>query len=268
MDRNSVAVQEFEMVPKIFSDSVGDLISLDRSRILDFGCGMGIKTLGIALDTRAKQVTGVDIHQRHKSLLANIQSIRSMEALPSNLNFCQIQPGEKLSDMVQADVILSWSVFEHIPRELIAPILADHYRVLRPGGIGFMQVNPLYFSAFGSHMRTVIDTPWAHLLFPYEQLYEMVHSGSALSTQQGLENVVLKSDPSSIVWRESVWNCFRNLNRITFSEIRTIVEQAGFEVVSEVTSKLKMEPPEQLLHVYQPDLLLNDGFRMVFRKPE
>ena len=68
-----------------------------------------------------------------------------------------------LSGQVAADAIYSWSVFEHIPREQIPGIMEDLYALLPAAGLFFLQIEPLYFSPFGSHLRRFIDTPWAHL---------------------------------------------------------------------------------------------------------
>ncbi|MDP2619539.1 MAG: class I SAM-dependent methyltransferase [Hyphomicrobiales bacterium] len=254
------------MVPQIFMRSVAEFIELDSATIVDFGCGQGTKTLGIAMATKATSVIGVDIHCGFKNLLTTMNNIRPIDAFPDNLSFRQIASGERLSDSLKADVVFSWSVFEHLPREIIGSVLVDHYRVLRPGGLGFMQVNPLYYSAFGSHLRTVIDEPWAHLAMPLDRLREEVLHGSKVTSHRGLDNILLGSDPRSAEWRESVWTTYCGLNRVTFRELRNEIERAGFDILDQVTSKVDLEPPKHLLEVYRPEVLLQDGLRMVYRR--
>jgi SAM-dependent methyltransferase len=63
------------------------------------------------------------------------------------------------------DLAVSHSVFEHILD--VSAVLAETWRVLRPGGVAYISINPLYYSSWGSH-GTLDDhktrlQPWEHL---------------------------------------------------------------------------------------------------------
>lgn len=268
MANQSVAEQELDWVPKILMDAVSPFMSVEGATILDFGCGQGTKTLGVALAATNANVIGVDVHRGFNNLLRALDNIRPMNELPANLSFRRVEHGASIADSLQADLVYSWSVFEHLDRRLIPAILRDHHSTLAVGGIGFMQVNPLYYSAYGSHLRTVVDEPWAHLRLPLSELRDAVLHGSQVTSHQGLDNVLLGSSPQDQEWRNSIWNTFCGLNRITYPELRHEVEAAGFELLDEVVSKPKLEPPEELLHAYRPEVLTQDGFRIVYRRNE
>ncbi len=51
---------------------------------------------------------------------------------------------------------MSWSTFEHVQRDQLAPIFRDLlHACLRPGGYFFVQIEPLFYSPFGSHLRAM-----------------------------------------------------------------------------------------------------------------
>lgn len=71
-----------------------------------------------------------------------------------------------------ADFVYSVNCVEHIPD--LPAAFRESARVLRPGGILFATTEPLYASAFGSHLFDVFPAPWAHLLWPADELAEIV----------------------------------------------------------------------------------------------
>ncbi|WP_419606439.1 hypothetical protein, partial [Thiolapillus sp.] len=95
---------------------------------------------------------------------------------------CQV-----LAEHHAVDAVFSWSVFEHVPQSQIPVIFADLYNSLHKGGLFFLQIEPLYYSPWGSHLRRFIDVPWAHLLWPGEQLRTAVmqYSGDIPPQHQG-----------------------------------------------------------------------------------
>ena len=60
------------------------------------------------------------------------------------------------------ELAYSIATFEHLPRP--KRTLDEMVRVLRVGGIGYVQAGPLYYSPFGHHMFAYFgDQPWIHL---------------------------------------------------------------------------------------------------------
>jgi len=137
-------------------------IKLNQSRMLDFGCGDGITALGVALKAQPADLVGVDITRDFESINELSKSQLGLSGPPSNLRFQQITAGEPLR-FSKIDAIYSWSVFEHIDRRHLPGILASFRHALRPGGLVFIQIEPLYFSAFGSHLQRLVQEPWAPL---------------------------------------------------------------------------------------------------------
>ncbi len=95
-------------------------------RVLVDGCGVGMYVK--ALQPYAQQVFGIDIEGEHLALavantpVAHLQ-LAAAEALPYPDNFF--------------DLVLSHEVLEHVADDRRA--VAEMVRVLRPGGLGFVQ---------------------------------------------------------------------------------------------------------------------------------
>lgn len=263
--RRSVHDQELMQVPSRIAESVSRFVDLQSAKVIDFGCGQGVKTLGVALNTDARAVVGVDIYRDFDRLPTFAGRLGVRNDMPENLSFMKIERGQALSDRIEnADVIYSWSVFEHLPREQISEILADHRRVLAPNGVGFMQVDPLYFSPWGAHLRTLVDVPWAHLSLTLNDLKQLVFD-TRRRAQSGLADQLRSENPNEDRSRQGKWRTFATLNRITYPEIRREILSAGFEILDEVTSRVDLEPPESLLDVYDKKVLTTGGFRVVYR---
>jgi SAM-dependent methyltransferase len=86
------------------------------ARILELGCGNGDDARALA--ARGFKVTGVD-------LVARADGVDVLEA-----DFLEVQlPGASF------DAVVSFYVFNHVPRERLAPLLASIHDWLVPGGL-------------------------------------------------------------------------------------------------------------------------------------
>ncbi len=116
------------------------VLSPDNDRdLLDAGCGTGGMMSWLTRYARAGSVTGVDLsphalqfsHRNHRNVLRG-----SIAKLPfADASF---------------DLVTSFDVFPHLPREENSPALDEIYRVLRPGGIVFIRA-PAYEWIRGWH---------------------------------------------------------------------------------------------------------------------
>jgi SAM-dependent methyltransferase len=63
------------------------------------------------------------------------------------------------------DLVASHSVFEHVMD--VDRVVHEVWRVLRPGGLAFISIDPMYYASWGSHGRYPDDSgplpPWEHL---------------------------------------------------------------------------------------------------------
>lgn len=164
MTDHKVFKTKYYGVVDIFKNWIPDGYNFTDSTILDFGCEHGIMSLGFALRLKAKKVIGVDINNLHTELIDMAREVEGIEQLPQNLEFHQIYVGEPLSNRFKCDIIFSWSTFEHILQTKLDLIVRDLYNLLNFNGFALIQIAPLYFSAYGSHLESLNFKPWSHLI--------------------------------------------------------------------------------------------------------
>lgn len=234
-------VNEFQRV----SGWVENVIDLSTANIFDFGCGTGIAALSFALNLPNSNVHGSDITKNiANSLIERARKELDLGELPANLTLHEMGPCELPKPTRKFDLIYSWSVFEHVRREHIGELLLGLKSMLRPGGVFFLQVNPLYYSSRGAHLYQHISYPWGHLLHQHDVLREMVYS----STNKN----------------QRAWLQYEALNRITADELLELFGQADFRLLRETRKKSRIDPPAQLLRIYQKDVLITDEIMAMF----
>ncbi len=234
------------------------------SSLLDFGCGGAITTLGVALRFPQVDVYGVDIGDKFLQLPELAGDQLGLELLPANLHLRKIKPLQPLVDDYRPDAVFTWSVFEHIPREQIPGILADLYASLVPGGLLFLQIEPLYYSPWGSHLRRFVETPWAHLLWPDSKLRDAVlaYEGDIPPQHQGHQYRERNMED----FKRFHLGEFESLNRITAAQMSSMIREAGFTIVREQRMTLDIGIPESLLKQYSPDDLRTNGILLLAEK--
>jgi len=240
--------RQFRDVPLLVKTALDPLLELDKCALIDFGCDLGIKTAGYASGFSAKRVIGVDINDRFGELSTLLRKFTGSD-LPGNLEFLKIEPGQSLASLGPVDCVLSWSVFEHVREELITGILSDIHTVLRPGGIFFVQVNPLYFSKNGAHLWSAMPRPWEHL------------SGNLAVEVRLRENKSL-----SRAEKARAISLHKSLNQLRLSDFERYFKQAGFTVESQRLARGSEMPPANLLTRFDSDDLLIEGFQMIMRR--
>jgi len=105
-----------------------------RSKAVEIGSGLG--RVCLALADRFDSVTGVDISPEMVA--------RARELVPEPRVSFIIGDGDRLNgvDDASADLVLSFTVFQHIPSvEVIERYIIEAGRVLRPGGLFVFQWN-------------------------------------------------------------------------------------------------------------------------------
>jgi cyclopropane fatty-acyl-phospholipid synthase-like methyltransferase len=94
------------------------------ARVLELGCGAGMPDTQ-RLATRF-QVTGVDI---------SAQQVRRARAAVPEAEFIQADFTALELEPESFDAVVSFYAFNHVPRELLAPLFARIHRWLVPGGL-------------------------------------------------------------------------------------------------------------------------------------
>jgi SAM-dependent methyltransferase len=106
-------------------------------RTLDFGCGVGRLTLGMA--AHCDHVTGVDISPPHLALART----RQAELGLANVAFETLEAVEDLDRYRDFDLVFSLLVLQHNPPPVMAALLERLLRALAPGGVAVLQL-PTY----------------------------------------------------------------------------------------------------------------------------
>lgn len=217
--------------------------------ILDFGCGEAITALGFACRLNAKSVSAVDIMPDvHRCLDRSMQNLGS--PLPDNLHAKQITPAENFMSGKKFDLIYSWSVFEHIEQTILDEVIAQLQSRLKPGGLLFTQIAPLFYAADGSHLAHRVPQPWAHLTMQ-DDLYRKRLTEACTSAEE----------------RDALWACFSTLNKLTAPELKRRLDRTGMTLLREYTSESTDagEPPATLLEIFTREVLMTNQVVLLYR---
>ncbi len=254
---------------------LGEVMRVEDANLLDFGCGDGITDLGVRLRFRPRSVTGVDVRPSFERLPAVARAQLGLRAPPAGLDFRRIEPGARLAGMRSTDAgpvdaIYSWSTFEHIDRELLRPVTADLFELLAPGGWFFLQIEPLYFSPFGSHLGRFVAQPWAHLTLDGNALWQAVrgHAGEIDALEKDLSHA---DHGGELGYKRFIFDEFLHLNRLTADELEALVTGVGFEIVRRERRRMEADLtgpiPDALAGLMDEDRLRTNEILLLLRKP-
>lgn len=255
----------FEYAADVVHQWVGGVLDVRTATLLNFGCGDGITDLSLVLRYGATAIHGVDIRREYAKLPRIAREQLGMARIPSALTFETIQPGASLAGKrTLVDGIMSWSTFEHVQRDQLATILTDLHACLKPGGYFFIQIEPLFYSPYGSHLRRYDEVPWHHLLASEEELWKIIqdHDGpiDAAEVDFGFADFGVDG------YKRFVFREYQALNRLTADELVDFTIQAGFRLERQERRNVEMEVPESLLARYPQEWLLNNEVLLLLRK--
>jgi SAM-dependent methyltransferase len=255
----------FDYAADVVNQWVGSAVDIRTARLLNFGCGDGITDLSLVLRYGATAIHGVDIRKEYAKLPRIAREQLGMRRVPAALTFETITPGARLADLHGGmDGIMSWSTFEHVQRDQLLPILQDLHACLRPGGVFFLQIEPLFHSPYGSHLRRYDEVPWHHLLVTEEVLWNTIeaHEGpiNAEEVDFGFADFGVEG------YKRFVFKEYQQLNRLTADELVDLVRQAGFSVEKQERRSVEMAPPPELLSRYSDEILRNNEIFLLLRK--
>jgi len=153
-------------VDQIIDFLAADGITLEGQRVADVGCGEGTVALGLAHRSGAAHIDAYDVRTPDRDHLASIAASAGMTAgVPTTLALHESSPDAIPAPSDWFDVVVSWSVFEHVSDPVA--MLSEVRRILKPDGVFFLQIWPLFHSEHGGHLwLTSADEPYAHLRSP------------------------------------------------------------------------------------------------------
>lgn len=249
--KDEVIRTKFTTLPETISQWVSKHCPLAGAEILDFGCGEGITALGLALQYGPSRVVGIDIMPDPERCLPIATRELGLSELPENLELHRVKPGCLHNESDRFDVIYSWSVFEHVDMRIIDDVIGLLYKSLKPDGVVFIQIAPLYYSAEGSHLYDFIQEPWGHL----------IHQSNVYNEKLAAAEKVDNED-----LRKALISTFMTLNRITVPELERRFENGNFEIIRKYTTRDQFTPPKSITEIYNRDVLTTNQVVLLLKK--
>lgn len=234
-------------LPEVIHHFLAPHGGLHGRRVLEVGCGEGLMAAGMALGYGA-QVRGIEISEGFRACETILRDRLGLDGLPPTLAFEQVSEGD-LGSARDFDVAASWSVFEHVRRGLLNATIADLRDRLRPGGLVFLQIAPLYFSPDGAHLWALGHGAWEHLTRQASEIEAEIAAADLPDRR-----------------RRSLSNMLSRLNRVTAPELRRRFEDAGFEVLTDQRERVSETPPAELLDAYDREALITRQVILVMRR--
>lgn len=251
-DEGSISDETFRTkltnLPEIIASWVSEYGGIAGKDVLDFGCGQATTALGLALRHPTSRVIGIDIMSDPGQCVSLARDQLGLEELPDNLSLFQVIPGQLHDSADRFDLIYSWSVFEHVEQRLLDQTLRLLRAALKPNGLLFIQIAPLFYSVDGSHLMYLIAEPWGHLLNQHSIYMEKLEKATASPT----EYAELRS-------------MFETLNRLTATSLVTLIKAAGFEILRDYRTENVQPVPPELSSIYTTEVLVSEQIVLLMR---
>jgi hypothetical protein len=254
----------FRYAADVVHDALSPHLDPAASSLLDFGCYDGITALGLMLRHRWARAIGVDIDPGFDALPRLAREQIALGELPAGLTFRRIAPGESLAVVGPVDAIMTWSVFEHVERAILDPVVAGFHSALAPGGLCFVQIDPLFYSPQGSHLGRFATAPWAHLRMDDEALERFVMA-AAPGTVPADEITEQFRSMSFDEYKRFIFRHYLELNRITADELIALFTCNDFALVWEKRRRTEEPIPPDLIGRCDEDRLRTCEIQALFR---
>lgn len=261
--KDSWFYSHFVMAAYEIGEQLDRFTSLDQSRVLDFGCGDGFTALGVSR-FKVREIVGVDLNDAFRFLSEIAYRNLGQGSLPRNISFLKVDDGKSLPfENDSFDAAYAWSVLEHV--QDVESVLLGLHRILKPDGILFIQIEPLYYSPFGSHLQRLIPEPWAHLMIVEDAFLERAWNAPDHVAEDKKDLAYQKN--VFIDFKKYLISEYQNLNRLTASELSATARKSGFNVVAqEERQGYSYHPPTELLVSYTAYDLLTNEVRLTLQK--
>ena len=199
--------------------------------VLDLGAFVGGKA-EIWARKGAKKMVGIDLSSRGIDLALKDLALKPQE----NLSFYKMSSTELAAReefKESFDTIVSFTVFEHIETQDLAPILNDGHQLLKKGG-EFMIVYNYFYDRFGAHAHMYFAHPWPQLLFREELIWKYCDKKIACLQGKGGMGYYPAGHEFS---RKQDNDCFMHLNKLMPFEFDQIIEKSPFTKIKAIPYK-------------------------------
>lgn len=206
-----------------------DAPALWGQTVLEIGCGHGGITCYLA-SIGARHVVGIDVNVQHVryglELAQRIGQGSGRENGRLPLSFCEMDARRLAFDDGAFDVAYADNVFEHF----LEPdrVLAEIWRVLRPGGLLLIPTFSSILSKYGLHLKYGIKLPWTNLLFDEETILMALTRRAARDPRLFDAYPGLRRNPRRV--RDV--RAFGDLNGITHKDFLELAARCGFAIRS------------------------------------
>jgi SAM-dependent methyltransferase len=138
----------YALARRIYADR--SPLSLDRSRVLDFGCGWGRLTRFFVRDVGPGALYGCDPVQE-------IIDVCERTRVPARLARCDYVP-DRLPFEERFDFVFAFSVFTHLSERAHRACLESIHASLEPGGLLLVTVRPPEYLRHCERMHPLLDS--------------------------------------------------------------------------------------------------------------
>jgi SAM-dependent methyltransferase len=204
-------------------------LMIEDKVVADIGCGDGIIDLALALKGKPAKLVGYDLRPTDvDALRRSAEAAGIAGSLPETLSFAISIPDRVPAPDNMFDFAVTWSVFEHVTKPV--RMLQEVARILKPGGVLFLQVWPFFHSEHGGHLWRHYDGPFPHLLHTDAEIRE--HMQGRRGTDPG---------------RDAVEE-YASLSRITADELQRALLAAGLTTTKLELLTSPVHVPPELAH--------------------
>jgi len=170
--------------------------------VLDFGCGEGYQSIGMAM-IGAKHVVGVEINDRFRDVMSRLIEKYSLHNKVSAEKYIDNSVPRKF------DIIISQNSFEHFDKPRV--VMDTFKKLIKSDGKILITFGPPWFAPYGSHMQYFTGVPWVNLFFS-ERTVMRVRSR-------------YRSDGAN-----KYTEVESGLNKMTITKFKRIVQESGLKV--------------------------------------
>lgn len=193
---------------------------ITNKKILDIGCGVGGKDFEF-IKFNPQKVVGIDLSSR------NIEYAKEL-INEFNKNKLFFYHKDLFSLNEKFDTIISFTVFEHIDRNLLLPILNKTYDLLNNKGMMIIVFNH-YNDKFGAHLKEYIYHPWPQILFREDILFKFWNDRFKKDKNIDKDSYFPIEYLHGVNKHNS--DCFMNLNKVSITEFEKIINQSKLKLI-------------------------------------